>query len=135
MLNGHTANAGRWTKFIDRLKDLDEWLHWHAPWLDRFRIRAKACGWIWQESSVWSFWLKYARNPVVASTLRLKDEHAATWRNRREPYWLYRLFLEFVELALALVGLPGHDPEIELRQIAAICMNWMEYRKDKRKSD
>lgn len=123
-----------WLKFVRFLENLDVTLHERAEWLDNFALRAKACGWIWQESSVWSFWLSYARNPVVTSTLRLKDGYATTWRDRRESYWLWRLFLEFIELALALVGLHRHAPDTELRQIASICMNWMEYRKDRHNS-
>lgn len=67
----------------------------------------------------------------VENVLALKTQHAHAWREMTEDYWLARLMREVGELSFSLVG--GHDdpPEWELTQIAAICLNWLEYRNEK----
>lgn len=62
------------------------------------------------------------------SVLKLKREHQQTWRDKSDWFWLLGLLEEFVELALSLAGLHRHAPEVELRQIAAIAINWLEKR-------
>jgi hypothetical protein len=63
-----------------------------------------------------------------AGVLELKSQHAHTWRDKPEDYWLARLMAEVGELAGALVGDHDDEPEWELTQIAAICINWLELR-------
>jgi hypothetical protein len=58
----------------------------------------------------------------------LKQQHEGTWRGRCQAYWLFRLFLELLELAFALIGLHKDSPDWELKQIASIAMNWFEMR-------
>lgn len=60
--------------------------------------------------------------------LRLKDKHKHTWRTRGQVYWLWRLWLEVIELSMSLVGLHRHTVDLELDQIATIAMNWRELR-------
>ena len=59
---------------------------------------------------------------VIAHRRYYKDH----WLDRGDLYWLWRLMQEVFELALALNGLHKDDPLLELRQIASICINWME---------
>jgi hypothetical protein len=66
----------------------------------------------------------------TAQTVELKEQHKATWRNKPEWYWFISLLEEFVELGLSLVGLHKDPPDLELRQIAAICLNWLEMREE-----
>lgn len=67
---------------------------------------------------------------VTDRVLQLKQEHAQTWRDQPESYWLARLMQESGELASSLVGDHDDPPEWELTQIAAICLNWLEMRAD-----
>ncbi len=76
------------------------------------------------------------RPPTVLEVLALKDQHKATWRRRPETFWLARLVAEVGELSLALLGTEPtkphlHTPDSELKQIAAIAMNWLEMREEK----
>ena len=63
-----------------------------------------------------------------SDVLWLKDLHRKTWRDKPEWRWLLGLLEEVVELTASLVGLHAGPPEWELTQIAAICLNWLEYR-------
>ncbi len=66
---------------------------------------------------------------VIAAVLELKAQHINTWRNGEDDmFWLARLMQEMGELASSLVDDHEHPPETELQQIAAIAMNWIEYR-------
>lgn len=58
----------------------------------------------------------------------LKQQHAQTWRDMPETYWMRGLWEEVGELAASLGGTHKHPPEWELKQIAAIALNWLEYR-------
>jgi hypothetical protein len=60
--------------------------------------------------------------------LDLMIEHGETWRDEPESIWLDGLREEVDELASALNGIHDHTPEHELRQIAAICLNWLDMR-------
>jgi len=53
-------------------------------------------------------------------------KHRLTWRDRDDNYWFARLVQEVGELGSALVGDHEHPPELELTQIAAICLNWLD---------
>lgn len=63
--------------------------------------------------------------------LRLKDLHKDTWRNCSQWYWLRGLLEEVCELIGALLGIHHGPVDWELKQIAAIAMNWLEMREGK----
>lgn len=66
---------------------------------------------------------------VVKLTFDIKQANIKMWRDgKSDMYWLARLTEEVGELSSALLGRHEHPPEVELRQIAAICLNWLEYR-------
>jgi len=65
---------------------------------------------------------------LIALSDRLEEQHAETWRDKPDEYWLARLMQEVGELASALVGDHDDTPEWELAQIAAICRNWLRKR-------
>lgn len=69
-------------------------------------------------------------NDVISKIIELQVKHQETWRDRSESYWLARLMEEIGELAGALVGDHEHSPDWELQQVAAIVMNWLDYRKE-----
>ena len=50
------------------------------------------------------------------------------WRDEPENYWFMRLMQEIGELADTFTGETQDDRAHELRQIASICMNWLENR-------
>ena len=60
--------------------------------------------------------------------MSLAYNHAETWRDKDNSYWLARLMQEVGELASSLVGDHDDSPEHELRQIASIALNWLELR-------
>ena len=68
---------------------------------------------------------------VVESVLKLKSEYDTYGLDDPEWRWCVRLLEEVCELVLALLGLHRHSPDLELRQIAAIAMNWLEVRDGK----
>ena len=61
-------------------------------------------------------------------TLELKERCANYWRDKDQAYWFARLVQEVGELGSSLVGDHADSPDWELSQIAAICLNWLEYR-------
>jgi hypothetical protein len=63
--------------------------------------------------------------------LELKEQHKDTWREQTESYWYQRLVGEVGELGCSLAGDHDDPPEWELMQIAAICLNWLESRRNK----
>lgn len=69
---------------------------------------------------------------IVSETTRdvlaLKAKHISTWRDQPDAYWYFRLGEEFGELGAALANDHKDPPEWELKQIAAIALNWLEYR-------
>ena len=70
----------------------------------------------------------------VREVLDLKKKHVKTWREEPDNYWVVRLFEEVGELASALVNRHEHTPELELAQISAICLNWLEKRAGDKKA-
>lgn len=66
---------------------------------------------------------------VFDEVQELVQQHSLTWRGRSQWFWLRKLFLEVCELAMALAGLPKDSPDHELKQIAAIAINWLRYRR------
>ena len=65
---------------------------------------------------------------VLEQAAQLKEQHEDTWRDRPQWYWMLGLLEEVIELGLSLMGLHEGPVEWELLQIAAICLNWIEYR-------
>lgn len=70
-------------------------------------------------------------DPVLKSVVDLAFEHRETWRDKPEDYWLARLMQEVGEAASSLVGDHDDPVEWELTQIAAICINWLEMRRER----
>jgi hypothetical protein len=62
----------------------------------------------------------------------LAEQHKETWRQDPESTWIKGLLEEVRELQDALEGKHKHPPDLELMQIAAICMNWLDMRQSKR---
>jgi len=65
---------------------------------------------------------------VETDVINLKRDYSLTWRNKKETYWYLRLLEEVGELGASLANDHEDSPDWELRQIAAICMNWLEMR-------
>ena len=64
-------------------------------------------------------------NDAIANYTEL---HKGYWRDKPQWYWMGKLLGEVLELFFSLLGLHKHTPEFELRQIASICANWLDYR-------
>ena len=70
----------------------------------------------------------------VDDILALQAQHSNTWRDMPEVYWLGRLIQEVSEIAVSLVGegehanATVHSVDFELKQVASICINWLEMR-------
>lgn len=58
----------------------------------------------------------------------LKEQHKTTWRDQPESYWFYLLMEEVGELGASLANDHKDPPEWEMKQVAAICLNWLEMR-------
>jgi len=67
---------------------------------------------------------------ITNEVLALKARHAQTWADKPQWFWMVMLMEEIVELLGALLGLHKGPVEWELKQIAAIAMNWLEHRAD-----
>ena len=65
---------------------------------------------------------------TVSDFRKKYDKH---WRDKPESYWMARLMQEVGELASSLIGEHKDPPELELKQIASICINWLEMREEK----
>ena len=63
-----------------------------------------------------------------AGVWQLKCKYQTTWREKSEDYWFKRLIEEVGELGASLADDHDDPPEWELKQIAAICWNWLDYR-------
>ena len=64
----------------------------------------------------------------MRQTLEYKRKYESYWREQPESWWLARLLQEVGELADTLTGETEDDTSLELRQIASICMNWLDMR-------
>jgi hypothetical protein len=49
-----------------------------------------------------------------------------TWRHRDDHYWLSRLIEEVGGLSGVINGRHDHPIELELREIASICLGWLD---------
>jgi len=65
---------------------------------------------------------------IILPVFELTEQHKETWRGDPESVWLEGLKEEIEELSQSLEGNHNHSPEHELRQIAAICLNWLDMR-------
>jgi hypothetical protein len=70
---------------------------------------------------------------AISEVLELRYEHRETWAGKSDLFWALGLLEEVAELVLSLAGLHKDDPEWELKQIAAITMNWLCHRRENRK--
>ena len=68
---------------------------------------------------------------IVGDVHDLAYEHRDAWSGESDEWWLQRLVEEVGELASSLAGRHEHDPESELRQIAAIALNWLAERQER----
>ena len=75
------------------------------------------------------------RDTILIPVTALAETHCRTWRDDPESVWLAGLMEEVAELAQSLEGKHEHPPETELRQIAAICLNWLEMRDRQREGE
>ena len=71
----------------------------------------------------------------IDGIIKLVKERSQTWRNKPESYWFQRLVGEVGELGCALAGDHDDPPEWELTQIAAICINWLDMRQNRRETE
>lgn len=55
----------------------------------------------------------------------LVDRHRNTWAGHPTSYWFYRLVEEVGELGSSLADHHEHPIELELAEIASICINWL----------
>lgn len=64
----------------------------------------------------------------IGEVMDLAISHEKTWQNLDESLWFHGLVSEVTELAGALAKAHRHTPDHELKQIAAICLNWLRKR-------
>ena len=60
--------------------------------------------------------------------VEMSKEKEKLWRDKDDAYWLCRLLQEMGELSSSLIGDHPDPPELELCQIASICLNWLDKR-------
>jgi len=60
--------------------------------------------------------------------LQYRHRYRDYWRRQPEEWWLARLMQEVGELADTMTGETGDTRNHELRQIASICINWLDMR-------
>ena len=65
---------------------------------------------------------------IINDILEIKEKHRETWRDKPDEIWLTHFIEEVAELVLSVHGKHNHSPDIELKQIASICLNWLEMR-------
>lgn len=58
--------------------------------------------------------------------MQMKAKYARQWWDKPESYWFARLIQECGELGSSLVGDHEDTVEHELKQIASICLNWLD---------
>ena len=70
---------------------------------------------------------------IIDEVIALKNKYRGKWRGKPNSYWFARLIQECGELGSSLVGDHDDAVEQELRQIASICLNWLEMRASNRR--
>jgi len=71
-----------------------------------------------------------SREEIKKEVVDIADEYKHYWRDETEYYWLCRLMEEVGELGASLANDHNDPPEHELKQIAAICINWLIMREE-----
>lgn len=64
--------------------------------------------------------------PMLYPVFVLKQKYADKWRDQPQAYWFFRLMEEVGELGASLAGDHKDPPELELKEITSICLNWLE---------
>ncbi len=67
------------------------------------------------------------RDKIEKNVISLGRKHINTRRDKSIGYWYWRLFLEFIELGLSLIGLHKHNPLWEMTQISTIVIYLIDY--------
>lgn len=75
-----------------------------------------------------SFWWNTTVSEEAQKVIRFAYLHRDYARDRDDAYWLALLVEEVGELASSLAGRHEDAPEVELHQIASICINWLDMR-------
>lgn len=65
---------------------------------------------------------------TTMSVQEFVEHYKNKWQDESDEFWLDRLNAEFEELAMALAGAHEHTPELELKEIASIAINWLRKR-------
>lgn len=71
---------------------------------------------------------RYEINTQARIVVDWAEVYRDTWQDKPESHWLAGIMEEVLELALSLEGKHEHTPELELKQIAAIAINWLRKR-------
>ena len=71
----------------------------------------------------------------LAAVIELVKIHRYVRRHEAEDVWLAGLAEEFAELASALAGIHYDSPDWELLEIASIALNWLDYRRVRRRTE
>ena len=70
--------------------------------------------------------------PAEEIVVKHRRKYLTHWRTKSNLYWFVCLVEEVFELGFALLRLHRHSPNHELRGIASVCINWIEYRYEKK---
>jgi len=60
------------------------------------------------------------------------EKHSHKHRGRSDDFWMMMLMEEVAELVLSLRGEHDDPPELELEEIAGICINWLAKRDEQK---
>ena len=89
---------------------------------------SKVCRHCWEPAGSKSDIDSLVSRHSVREVLTLMLDNRERWRDRDNNYWMARLTQEVGELASSLIGDHDDPPEHELRQIASIALNWLDWR-------
>lgn len=64
----------------------------------------------------------------MKQTLEYKRKYITYWRDKPEHWWSARLLQEVGELGDTFTGETNEPRSHELRQIASMCLNWLDMR-------
>jgi hypothetical protein len=79
--------------------------------------------------------MKYPTKPFLGSgeeVIQHEYKYHGMWWDKGDWFWFFSLLEEFIELFLSLLRLHRHPPELELKQISAISIGWMDYIKSRK---
>lgn len=65
---------------------------------------------------------------IAGRVLGRAFDNRLKWRRATDEYWLMRLVEEVGELSSALLERGEDSPDLELAEIASMCINWLHYR-------